>query len=96
VRLRADVLAILTRHDVAGIADEEDPDAASGYEPEADTVLPRLLDARTADDVERNVTEEFIRWFGRSTFPATTDLHARFSPVADDLWDAVYRYRATE
>src|SRR5437867_1905235 len=34
------------------------------YEPEAGTILPRLRECGTADDVRRVVHDEFVRWFG--------------------------------
>ncbi len=34
------------------------------YELEAGTILPRLKEAGSAQDVERIVHEEFCRWFG--------------------------------
>ena len=33
------------------------------YDPEVSTILPRLREARSPDDVQRIVNEEFAHWF---------------------------------
>jgi hypothetical protein len=38
-------------------------DNSDEYEPEVDTILPRLRTCATAEDVQRVVHEEFCRWF---------------------------------
>lgn len=40
-------------------------DNAEKFVPELATMLPRLRDARIADDVEQIVLEELHRWYGR-------------------------------
>jgi hypothetical protein len=40
-------------------------DNAEKFVPELATILPRLRDARTADDVEQIVLEDLRRWYGR-------------------------------
>jgi hypothetical protein len=34
------------------------------YEPEVGTILPRLREAQNANDVQRILHEEFVKWFG--------------------------------
>jgi len=73
-----DVAALLFRHDPAGINFEIN---ANEYEPEAGTILPRLSDCRSVQDVERIVAKELDHWFGsgniRSNAPAE---------ITPDLW----------
>jgi hypothetical protein len=58
------VLELLFEVDPAGINFETNTDE---YEPEVDTILPRLQDDQTVDDLQRIVHEEFTRWFGAET-----------------------------
>jgi len=48
------------------------------------TVIPRLKDANSAEDVKRIVHEEFLRWFdGEETAgPASA-----YSRIAQDIWN---------
>jgi hypothetical protein len=67
-RLRAEygalfnsIAALLFQADPIGISfDNENLDE---YDPEVGTILPRLKDCASADDVLRVVHEEFVRWF---------------------------------
>ena len=60
----AEVQAIITRHDPIGIIFDDVPHAAeTEYQAEAGTITPRLRGARTFDDVQWIVDEEFDRWF---------------------------------
>jgi len=52
--------AILFRIDPMGLNVEENTDE---YDPEARTILPRLRECRSVEDVERVVREELARWF---------------------------------
>jgi hypothetical protein len=38
-------------------------DNADEYDPETSSILPRLASAKTADDIQTIVHEEFCRWF---------------------------------
>jgi hypothetical protein len=58
------LLVLLFEVDPAGINFETNADE---YEPEVDTILPRLGGAQTAEDLQRVVHEEFVRWFGIET-----------------------------
>jgi len=55
---------IIFSEDPIGINFKENTDE---YEPEVGTILPRLRDCRSKDDVERVVHEEFVRWFDVQT-----------------------------
>ncbi len=55
------LLEILFRLDPIGVH----LDDADKFVPELATLLPRLRDARIADDVEQIVIEELRRWYGR-------------------------------
>lgn len=61
-RLRAKVLEAINRADPIGLLGMGAP--GDEYEPEVGTVLPRLRNATSADDVEQILHEEFSRWFG--------------------------------
>jgi hypothetical protein len=68
---------------------EEDPVGinfgfnAGEYEPEAATLLPRLLDARSVDDVRKVVHEEFVKWFSTDSPPES------YQVVAERVWKEV-------
>jgi len=55
------LLEILYQLDPMGVHQ----DSAEKFVPEATTILARLREARTADDVEQIVLEELRRWYGR-------------------------------
>jgi hypothetical protein len=57
-----EVLEILFRLDPLGVHAENTSDKLV---PEAASILPRLHDARSAEDVEQIVQEELRRWYGR-------------------------------
>lgn len=74
------VTELLLRHDPIGInfgcnADE--------YEPEVGSILPRLKECSSAEDVQRIVHEEFVRWFDA----ATAGDASRYEPIAEELWE---------
>src|SRR5438270_8167247 len=48
------------------------------YEPETATIVPRLRECRSEDDVCRITHEEFVRWFG----PETAGPPQRYAKVA--------------
>ena len=61
------------------------------YEPEVCTILPRLHDCRSVDDVRRVVHEEFIKWF-HVDIPGSTnppDPPEMYDAVAKRIWDEV-------
>jgi hypothetical protein len=55
------ITTLLFEGDPMGINFETNTDE---YEPEVETILPRLSSATSAQDVETIVHEEFCRWFG--------------------------------
>ena len=87
---------LLRRHGVAGqrlndILFDEDPALVNfevnidEYEPEVRTILPRLRDCRSKDDVERIVHEEFVRWFDT----LTAGPRSKYQKIAQRVWDEV-------
>ena len=79
-------LAILAEHDPIGIAYHP-----SEYEPEVRTLLPRLGEAATVDDLTRILHEEFVRWFS----PRIARAPSRYRSIAEDLWEAYLRWSDT-
>jgi hypothetical protein len=57
-----EVLEILFRINPIGV---HRTDGTEKFVPEVASILPRLRDARVADDVEQIVVEELRRWYGR-------------------------------
>jgi hypothetical protein len=57
------------------------------YDPEAGTILPRLRDAHSADDVQVLVYEEFCRWFDKEN---AGDI-GRYEEVSEIIWGAWLR-----
>jgi hypothetical protein len=74
------ITAILYRHDPIGIT-FENPNTDE-YEPEAETILPRLRSCHCADDVLHAVHAEFVRWFGSGT--AGPSEH--YKEIASEVW----------
>jgi hypothetical protein len=72
--------ALLFREDPIGINYETN---TGEYEPEAETILPRLRQCQTADDVCRVVHQEFVRWFGADTAGVEA---AGYAGVASKIW----------
>lgn len=60
------------------------------YDPEVRSILPRLKDARSVDDVQQIVHEEFVRWFG-DDIAGPADAYA---DLASGAWSAYERFRA--
>ena len=76
------VLAILVAADPIGICDGGERRAA--YTPEVNTILPRLKEAQSADDLIRIVREELIVWFG-----ATAVRQDGSKGIGRTLWDLI-------
>ncbi|SFL29359.1 hypothetical protein [Geodermatophilus ruber] len=71
--------ALLYRHDPIGIAFGDNP---GEYLPEARSIVAGLHRARSVEDVQTLVREEFVRWFDEDTAgPAI-----RYAAVAQDVW----------
>jgi hypothetical protein len=73
------IAALLFRHDPVGINFEENADE---YEPEAGTILPRLHNCQSVDDVVRVVHEEFVRWFSADT----AGPRESYEEIAFEIW----------
>src|SRR5271165_501808 len=75
------ISALLFRADPIGISfDNENTDE---YDPEVGTILPRLKNCASADDVLRVVYEEFVRWFDGED---TAGPRERYQPIATEIW----------
>ena len=83
------VAAVLFRHDPMGINFETNTDE---YEPEARTILPRLKDCRSVDDVQKIVHEEFVEWFG----PADAGPSHHYRDIASEIWGIWLRTKHTQ
>jgi len=53
------------------------------YDPEVGTILPRLVEAASAPDVQRIVHEEFVRWFGADIAGPSAD----YAGAAEKIWE---------
>lgn len=56
------------------------------YEPEAETILPRLGSCQTAGQVQTVLHEEFCRWFDKSGVAGTRDNYAALSVAVWEWW----------
>jgi hypothetical protein len=66
-------------------------DNTDEYEPEVDTILPRLGEAHDAKDARRIIHQEFVRWFASDL----TGPEEAYSRIANEIWAAYERFRAT-
>ena len=78
------MLEILFRHDPVGICMVENPHRATEYSPEVDTILPRLYEASSENDVLQIVYEEFVHWFDSSAGP-----QERYAQIAAEIWQLI-------
>jgi hypothetical protein len=76
-----EISSILFVADLMGINFEMNTDE---YEPEVGTILPRLKNCNSVDDVRQVVHEEFVRWFS----PDVAGAESRYEKVAKDIWKA--------
>ena len=74
------VSEILFRHDPIDINFETNTDE---YEPEVDTILPRLKNCNSVDDVVTVVYEEFQKWFGVES----AGERSRYKEIAREIWN---------
>lgn len=80
---------------VARILFDEDPirinfeSNTDEYEPEVGTILPRLRECGTAEDVRTVVHGEFVRWFG----PEIAGPAENYTSAAKRIWDAFQGHR---
>jgi len=80
--LYSKVEEILFRHDPIGINLVENTDE---YDPEVSTILPRLKEANSGNDVLNIVLEEFSRWFGADIIDKDSKL---YKEAAKEIWTA--------
>jgi hypothetical protein len=73
------VEALLFSEDPIGINFDTNADE---YRPEAQTIVIRLPEATSSDDVQRIVHEEFVRWFDRQLAGPVE----RYRVVAESIW----------
>jgi hypothetical protein len=60
------------------------------YEPEVGTIIPRLGSARSAEDVQAIICEEFRRWFGAdATWP-----REKYAAVSQKIWTLWLKYQS--
>lgn len=84
--LFASFAEILFRLDPAGINFEINPDE---YEPEVGTILPRVIDATSVDEIVPVLRDELARWFGAGIpRPGIT-----YEEIARELYEAIQRQR---
>jgi hypothetical protein len=83
-RLYDDLLEVLRRHDPLGVGPHLRPNE---YMPETGTILARLQDVASADEMLHLVHEEFVRWRGEAAAGDVT----RYEPIASDVWQARLR-----
>jgi hypothetical protein len=86
-KLYADIEEILFRCDPMGISSKGNK---GKYDPEVETILPRLKEAQSESDVYTIIREEFIRWFG----VATTGYkgNGSYEEAAKEIWAAWQRF----
>ena len=75
------VTSILFREDPVGINFGDNTDE---YDPEAGTIIPRLKEATSTEDVEAIVFQEFCRWFDGETVGS----RERYQSIAAQIWMA--------
>ncbi|HFB65967.1 MAG TPA: hypothetical protein ENJ60_10560 [Aeromonadales bacterium] len=85
--LYSDIESILFKHDLMGINYEYNTDE---YEPEVDTIIPRLKEAKNIEDVTIIVYEEFLRWFGIELMGKKNN--EKYKSVATEIWKAWVKY----
>jgi hypothetical protein len=74
--------ALLYRHDPMGLAAAGCP--KDEYEPEVGTIIPRLQEAKSVEDVRRIVHEEFLHWFDGKEMAGP---ESAYSAIAQDIWE---------
>ena len=84
--LHRGLTALLYRHDPIGLAAAGAP--KNKYDPEVSTIIPRLKDAKNAEDVRRIVHEEFLHWFDGEE---TAGPDSAYTAIAQDIWELMAR-----
>src|SRR6266852_7943123 len=76
------VAELLFRHDPIGINFETNTDE---YEPEVGTILPRLKEAVSPEELCRIIYEEFFRWFNGDELVGPP---SKYTDIAKEIWNA--------
>ncbi|HEY3415127.1 MAG TPA: hypothetical protein VGM51_19000 [Armatimonadota bacterium] len=79
---------ILRLRDPVGLIEMGAP--ADEYAPEAESIVARMREMASEDDVWRIVTEEFVRWFGADTWVSAEALQL----ASGDVWTCIWRLEA--
>ncbi len=86
--LFAQVSAALFEADLIGINFVTNTDE---YEPEVSTILPRLHECRSAQDVQVVIREEFVAWFGLDADDRRAELET-YVELAEEIWGLWQRH----
>ena len=78
------LVGILFQHDPVRICDDSNATQETEYAPEVDTILPRLKEVSSIQELRQVVYEEFIRWFDRSAGPIE-----RYDQAVQDIWNYI-------
>jgi hypothetical protein len=62
------------------------------YTPEAETILPRLKEAHSPEQLGVIVYEEFVRWFSEGNIPPLGP-GSKYEKIAGEVWKVWERYR---
>jgi hypothetical protein len=77
--LAAAIEALLFQHDPIGLNFNHNTDE---YRPEAESIVLRLPDAHSVEDVRRIAHEEFVRWFD----PQLAGPEPSYNDIAQEIW----------
>ena len=80
--LHRGLTALLYRHDPIRLAAAGCP--KDEYAFEVSTIIPRLKDAATVEEVRRIVHEEFLHWFDGQE---TAGPESAYTGIAQDIWE---------
>jgi hypothetical protein len=89
--LYSELQSILFTHDLMGINFETNTDE---YDPEVDTILPRLKTAESSEDVAKIIFEEFEKWFDKEE--AAKIAEKAYLKLANDVWVTWNKFNAKE
>ena len=65
---------------------------ADEYSPEIGTIVPRVVNAQSVDEVTAVLHEEFLRWFGDDT----AGPRQGYEVPARQIWGALLEYRKSD
>jgi hypothetical protein len=84
--LFASISNALFEADPIGINFDDNTDE---YDAETGTIIPRLGSAKSAEDVQAIVYQEFCRWFD----PITAGRREKYASVSAKIWELWYGFR---